>query len=138
MIVIPVYNLILAPEATVYMGMDQVRRSAGNKSITAGERVVMIVAKENQSISDMTEDSFYPIGISASITEVNNKGFIIMRTGYRVNIENIEIRPDNTISLSITRRSDIEDLPADVDNKKLEALKQEMREFAAGFEWAVG
>ena len=70
MIVIPVYNVILAPKATIYMGLDQVQRSAGERIILPGERVILIVAKENQNFADMTEDSFYPIAVSGSITEI--------------------------------------------------------------------
>ncbi len=37
MIVIPVYNVILAPKARVFMGLDQVQRSAGERIILPGE-----------------------------------------------------------------------------------------------------
>ena len=136
MIVIPVYNVILAPKARVFMGLDQVQRSAGERIILPGERVIMIIAKENENFSDMTEHSFYPIAVSGSITDVNQQGYVTIRTEYRVDIESVTIHPNHTISLQITRRSDIEDLKADVEAEKLKNLKQEMRDFAAGFEWA--
>ena len=135
MIVIPVYNVVLAPKATIYMGLEQVQRSAGERIILPGERAILIVAKENQSFSEMTEDSFYPIAVSGSITEVNQQGYVVIRTEYRVDIESVTIHPNHTINLQITRRSDIEDLKADVEAEKLKNLKQEMRDFAAGFEW---
>lgn len=135
MIVIPVYNVVLAPKATIYMGLDQVQRSAGERIILPGERAILIVAKENQSFSEMTEDSFYPIAVSGSITEVNQQGYVVIRTEYRVDVESVTIHPNHTINLQITRRSDIEDLKADVEAEKLKNLKQEMRDFAAGFEW---
>ncbi len=135
MIVIPVYNVILAPKATIYMGLDQVQRSAGERIILPGERVILIVAKENQNFADMTEDSFYPIAVSGSITEVNQQGYVVIRTEYRVDVDSVTIHPNHTISLQITRRSDIEDLKPDVEAEKLRNLKQEMRDFAAGFEW---
>ena len=136
MIVIPVYNVILAPRAKVYMGLDQVQRSAGERIILPGERVIMIIAKENKNFSDMTEDSFYPIAVSGSITEVNQQGYVAIRTEYRVDVDGVTINPDHTINLQITRRSDIEDLKEDVEAEKIKNLKQEMRDFAAGFEWA--
>ena len=136
MIVVPVYNIILAPGASIYMGIDQIKKTSGGKEIAPGERVVLIVAKENRSFNELDENSFYPVGVSASITEVNRQGFVLMNLGYRVDIENIEIKPDHTISLSISRRTDIEDLPADVEKRKTEELVEEMRKFASGFEWA--
>lgn len=135
MIVIPVYNMILAPDSAVYFGTDQIRRSAGEKGFAIGERVVLIVARENQNFKDMTPESFYPIGISGEISEINHQGYVIIRTSYRVDIEHIEINFDHTIGLSITRREEISDLSSAVEGEKLKNLKQEMRDFAAGFEW---
>ena len=57
MIVIPVYNVILAPKSTVYMGLEQVQRSAGERVIIPGERIIMIVARENESFSEMKEEN---------------------------------------------------------------------------------
>ena len=44
MLVVPVYNMILAPDATLFFQMDQLRRSAGDKGITVNEKVILIVA----------------------------------------------------------------------------------------------
>lgn len=135
MIVVPVYNIILAPGASIYMGLDQIKKTSGSREIAPGERVVLIVAKENKSLNELDGDSFYPIGISARITEVGRQGFVLLQLGYRVDVENIEIRPDRTISLNSTRRVDIEDLSPEVEAKKVEELVDEMRKFAAGFDW---
>ena len=135
MIVIPVYNMILAPDTTVYMGLDQAERSAGDSRVAPGERVILIVARENENFSSMTEDSFYPIGITGTIKDVNAQGFIQVRMGYRVDIESVEVRPDHTIRLTITRRNDIEDLSGETEKEKLRELKEEMRKYVAGFEW---
>ena len=66
MIVVPVYNIILAPGASIYMGIDQIKKTSGGKEIAPGERVVLIVAKENRSFNELDENSFYPVGVSAS------------------------------------------------------------------------
>ena len=80
MIVVPVYNIILAPGASIYMGIDQIKKTSGGKEIAPGERVVLIVAKENRSFNELDENSFYPVGVSASITEVNRQGFVLMNS----------------------------------------------------------
>ena len=67
MLVIPVYNIILAPNALVYFSYEQLQRSAGGKSISEGDKVYIIVAKENQNCADLDEDSFYPIGVAGTI-----------------------------------------------------------------------
>jgi ATP-dependent Lon protease len=117
------------------MGLDQIKKTSGSREIAPGERVVLIVAKENKSLNELDGDSFYPIGISARITEVGRQGFVLLQLGYRVDVENIEIRPDRTISLNSTRRVDIEDLSPEVEARKVSELVDEMRKFASGFDW---
>ena len=135
MIVVPIYNIILAQGANTYFGMDQIRRAAGDKGMTVGEKVVMIVARENVNYSDMTPESFYPVGMAGTISEINNQGYVLIHTDYRVNIENIEIAADRTIRLTMSRRSDIEDLSAALEKEKLEGLLEEMRKYSSGFDW---
>ena len=36
MIVIPVYNMMLAPDATVFMQTEQIRKSSGGKGVSVG------------------------------------------------------------------------------------------------------
>ena len=45
MLVLPVYNMILTPDSTVYFRIDQLRQASGGSSIAAGEKVILIVAK---------------------------------------------------------------------------------------------
>ena len=135
MIAVPVYNMILTPDANVYFGIDQIRRSAGDKGIAVGDRVILIVAKENENYADMTPESFYPIGQAGVIKEINQQGYVVIHTDSRVDISNIEIAYDHTIRLSVSRRSDIDDMSSAVEAEKLKDLVQEMRDFASGFEW---
>ena len=69
MLVVPVYNMLLVPESTVFFQLDQLKESAGSKGISLGERVIFIIAKEKDSQAALSEDSFYPIGVSGTITE---------------------------------------------------------------------
>ena len=130
MIVVPVYNMAAAPNATLLFQLEQLKRSAGGKGISAHEKVVVIIAKENENVMDLTEDSFYPIGVAGVITELNGQGFAIVRAQYRVNIESVQINADHTIELTLSRRRDIEDLPEAEERGKVKDLQEEMRRFA--------
>ena len=136
MIVVPVYNLVLAPDATLYFQTDLLRRSAGGRDVTVNEKIILIVAKENGKFTDLNEDSFYPIGLAGTVEEVNAQGFAVIGSTYRVNVESVEINSDHTISLSISRRNDIDDLDSAVESEKLKSLLSEMRRFSSGFPWA--
>ena len=136
MIVVPTYNMILSPEATLFFPFDQLRRSAGSGGVAVGEKLILIVSKENKAYAELTESDFYPIGVTGMITEINQHGFAVIRTQYRVNVEDVRIYPDHTIKLMTSRRRDIEDLDAAVEQEKLKALIKEMRAYASGFEWS--
>ena len=136
MIVVPVYNMILAPDATVYFHPEQLRRSSGGKDVAVNEKVVLIVAKENGNHADMKADQFYPIGVAGVITDLKEQGFATIRMQYRVNLEDVSINPDHTIRLSLSRRPEIDDLDRAAEQEKRKGLVKEMRRFASGFQWA--
>ena len=62
MLVIPSYNKIILPDAEVYFQADQFRGVAG-RCFAVGEKVVLLILKEDQTKEQWTEDSFYPIGV---------------------------------------------------------------------------
>ena len=136
MIVVPTYNMILSPDATLFYPLEPLRRCAGTGGVTVGEKVILIVAKEQKAYSELTENDFYPIGVTGNITELNQQGYCVIRTQYRVNVEDVRIYPDHTIKLMTSRRRDAEDLDPAEEQERLKALISEMRTYVSGFEWA--
>ncbi len=134
MIVVPVYEKTLAPESTLFLLTEQLRRYSGGKGVAYNERIVFLVAKENSSLSDLHEDSFYSIGVSGTVKEIG-QGFLTIRTQYRVNIEDVTINPDHTIRVTMSRRPETDDLDKKVEAGKLRALKEEMKKFSAQAGW---
>ena len=133
MIVVPVYNKLVAPDADVYFRRDQFRYLAGRAVLE--EKVVILVCKEEQRREDMTEDSFYPIGLSGVISEISNEGYVVVHTGGRVNIDTVSVNRDHSISLMLSRRADIEDLSPLEAADRLARMKQAIKDFASGFDW---
>ncbi len=134
MIVVPVYEKTLAPDSTMFLLTDQLRRYSSDKGVAYNEKIVLLVAKENSSLSDLDGDSFYPIGVSGIVKDIQ-QGYITIRIQYRVNVENVFVNPDHTIRLTMSRRPETEDLDKTAEAGKLRALKEELRKFAAGTEW---
>ena len=135
MLVVPVYNMILTPDATLYFQTEQLRRSAGGRGVAVGEKTILIVARKGGSYTELDADSFYPIGVAGIVTELNQQGYATVRTHYRVNVEDVTVNPDHTIQLSLSRREEIDDLDQEEEAEKLRNLLQEMRTFSAGFQW---
>ncbi|MBR1455550.1 MAG: endopeptidase La [Oscillospiraceae bacterium] len=135
MIVVPVYNKLIAPDADVYFRRDQFRYLAGRASVD--EKVVLIVAKNEEKREDMTDESFYPIGLAGVITEISNEGYVTVHTGGRVNIDTVSVNRDHSISLMLSRRPDLEDLSEREAAEKLARMKQAVKDFASGFDWGA-
>jgi len=135
MIVIPVYNKLVAPDAEVFFRRDQFRYLAGRA--VPEEKVVILVAKEEEKREDMGDESFYPIGVSGVVKEVSNEGYVLVRTNGRVNIDTVSVNPDHSISLMLSRRPDIEDLGEAEAAERLQRMKQALKDFASGFEWGA-
>ncbi|MBR3243187.1 MAG: hypothetical protein IKF90_10885, partial [Parasporobacterium sp.] len=84
MLVIPVYNMILVPEATLYFETAELKRISGNKPIEANEKVILIPAKQNLERNQFREDSFYPIGMAGTIRQILPGGYSSVHLDYRV------------------------------------------------------
>ncbi len=135
MAVLPVYNTLVVPDANIYFKSDSYEKMTG-RAPAIEDKVTIVVARKPISQKEMDEDSFYPIGVSGVITEINNNGYIVIHTRYRVNIEEVSVYKDYMIDLSISKRRDIED----IDEKDLEAkvkeIKAAMLRFSESFQQA--
>ena len=136
MLVVPVYNMIIAPDASLYFRREMLRRASGGRPVEVNEKVILVVAKEMKKPSELTSDSFYPIGLAGTISEMDPHGFVVIDTQYRVDLSDIYIAAGNAIQLEISRRPEIEDLDPEVQKEKLKNIKEEMRKYSGAFEWA--
>ena len=68
MVVIPIYNLLMVPDANIYLKSDQYRHLA-RRYAEVNDRVVLLSCKKEEHRKDMTEDSFYPIGVTGFVKE---------------------------------------------------------------------
>ena len=134
MVVIPIYNLLLVPDANIYLKSDQYKALA-RRIPEVNDRVVLLSCKKEQSRKEMTEDSFYPIGVTGFVNEVNPEGYVVIRTTGRVNLDIIGINPDHSIELTVSRCTEIEDLEDGFEQVHFERLKANLKESWQGFEW---
>ena len=133
MTVIPVFDKLIAPDSDVYFRRDQFRALAGNVSVD--EKVILLVSRKDESRTDRTEESFYPIGLAGTVSEISNDGYAVVHTSGRVNIESVVINRDRSISLMTSRRSDVQDLSEEVAAEKLLQAREAVKEFSKGYQW---
>lgn len=135
MIIIPVYNQLILPESTLYFPADSFNASAGVTGINPGEKVIFIISRDNRPRTEYTEDGFYPIGVSGMIQQSGVSGFYVIRTYQRVNVENVIIRADHTITANVSRRPDIEDGDPAEEKEQLDHIKDMLRQYMNKFQW---
>ena len=134
MTVLPVYNMVLVPDANIYMQTDNYTRMAG-KTPSEGERIIFLILKRDEPKQKITPESFYPIGASGQIMEISPDGYLVIRTAGRVNLNEIHINPDHTLELTVTRRAETEDLSPEMERESLSRLKAEVLSALSGTQW---
>ncbi len=112
MAVLPIYNTITVPDSNIYLKTDYYQKMTGKVPVVE-DRITIVIMKEDLARNELTSDSFFPIGISGSIIEVNENGYIVIRLTNRINITEVTVFPNHSIDLSIEKRSDIDDLDRD-------------------------
>ena len=135
MSVLPIFNTIAVPGATLYLRTDGYQAMTG-KPARVDEKVTLIVAKKKLVRKEVASDSFYPIGISGIISEVGSDGFMQVELRNRVNINEVVVYHDHTIDLDITKRLDLEDMDEDEAQKRLRKIKDAIIRFADGKQWS--
>ncbi len=134
MAVIPVYNTLALPETNSYFKTDFYEKATGRHPVPE-ERTVLVFMKENQPPEEWTGNSFFPIGLLGSISEVNEEGYIVIHNRSRVNINEVAVYPDHRLDASISRRSDIEDLDREDASARLKEIKRAVAKFSESFQW---
>ncbi|MBQ6393393.1 MAG: AAA family ATPase, partial [Eubacterium sp.] len=132
MLIVPVYKRIVTPYSDIYFPTEEFKKVV-SKNMTVDEKVVILFKKENQARDEWDDESFYPIGISGVVKEISEYGYLCIKTMNRVNLDIVGINPDRSISLTLSKHMDIQDLDETVAYQKLQALKQKVIEVAKGF-----
>ncbi len=134
MAVLPVYNVLAVPGANLPLSTEQYQKAAGRVPVV-GEKVTMIFLKSPKERTELQEEDIYPIGLSGIITEVNEKGYLVVQSGVRVDIREVSIGADRRIDLDIVRRPDLDDLDPDVEEKRLKDVKKTLLRVSSGNQW---
>ena len=134
MSIMPLYNIIALPGAKLWLQTSAYRELTGKEPV-AGERVTLLMQKQEQPRAALDADSFRPIGVVGSVGAINAGGFMAIDIQNRVNIEEIARLRDGSFSMTVSRRPDTDDLdPADA-RRRLTGVKDRILAFARGKQW---
>lgn len=134
MIVVPVYNKQLISEGNLYFQTDEFKNLGGRA--VQGEKVVLLQNKTFQKRNEITEDNFYPIGVTGIISNISSDGYIVVKVKNRVNIDEISVDSMHNIELSISRRPDTEVSDPQRESEVLKRLKQDVKDLSSRFQYA--
>ena len=134
MAILPLYNVLVLPGAKMWLRRTDYRTLTG-KDAAVGERVTVLIQKENGDRNALTAESFYPIAVAGQVTETDQSGFITMEMGSRVNIDEIVQLPDRSFSMSVSRRPDSGTLEPEEAARSLKKVKSRILTFSEGQQW---
>lgn len=134
MAIVPVYKMLTLPDSAIYYRADQYKNLTGKEPVV-NEKIILVIAKQETVYSELNEENTYPIGVSGSIAEVNDQGYLSIHLDYRVRIENLAMMPDGRLSLGTSRLPDVEDLDEAAGRERVNAVKEALASAWEGFEW---
>ena len=134
MSIMPLYNMIVLPGARLWL-RGAVYRELTGKAPVEGDKVTILMQKEDKGRKALTADSFHPIGTAGVISDVNDVGFVAIDIQNRINIEGVTVQADNSFSVTVTRRPDVEDLDPEEAGRALTEVKDRILSFSKGQQW---
>ena len=134
MSIMPLYNMIALPGARLWL-RGSVYRELTGKAPVEGEKVTILMQREDEGRRALSADSFHPIGTVGVISDVNDAGFLAVDIQNRINIEGVSVQADHSFSMTVTRRADIEDLDPEEAQRRLIDVKERILSFSKGQQW---
>ena len=136
MTIVPVYNRVITPFSDIFFQTEYFRSITGKRP-EKGDSVILLQLKSDQGWENFSDESFFPIGLSGEITEVNSSGYIVIHTNERINVNSITIKGQFKMELSISKRLDVHDLDPEEEEKSLQDMKRSLLDFVGRFQWGA-
>ncbi|MDO4554081.1 MAG: endopeptidase La [Lachnospiraceae bacterium] len=136
MTIVPIYNKVVLPKAKMFFMTDSFKSVCGTAP-QMDENLVFIVVKKSSTWQELTEDSFYPIGVKGKITEVNANGYLVIETTDRVTIDSITIKGMYDIELTLSKRVDIDEMTPDEVQRRFKNVQTKIKELFSQYKWGM-
>ena len=135
MIIVPIYDTLLLPDVTFYFKKDVID-SWNIGELSTGKEIAFAMLKDDYSMTDLTADSFFPIGVAAKVENIDNEGNIRVRTTDRVELSDISVKKGK-IKAELSFRFEVEDILEDEKQEISETIKNDYLRFVQNFQWGL-
>ncbi|MBQ8162704.1 MAG: AAA family ATPase, partial [Clostridia bacterium] len=136
MAVYPVQHTILLPDTTLYLPTERFR-ALMERFPRLDEKMTLILMRDGEDYEHLTEDSFYPIGLTGTVCEVSRDGWFAVRTSARVHLDEIAVTPPAHIEVYTSRLSDTDDQDPRLEAQKVQELRQQLDDFIRQARWGT-
>ena len=131
--VVPVYNMMILPNSTIYFQIDNFRTLAG-KTVEEGDKLLLAVLYKNEvDTKALHKEEVYPVAVEGTIKEISQDGYAVVATGNRVSIEELSQEEGQPLVLKTTPLYDVEDLDQEEAGRKLNEIKEELKDLVGRF-----
>lgn len=131
--VVPVYNMLILPNSTIYFQIDNFRTLAG-KTVEEGDKLLLAVLHKNEADTKaLHKEEVYPVAVEGTIKEISQDGYAVVATGNRVSIEELSQEEGQPLVLKTNPLYDVEDLNQEEAGRKLNEIKEELKDLVGRF-----
>ncbi len=134
MTIVPVYNMLILPEAAMFMKNDLFQSVAGRLP-KKNEKVLLVPLKEEVSRNKICTNYMHELAVTGVIVNENINGFVHIITIDRTVINSTEVTEDKDIKINYTAAPETDDLAPDDENTLFEVVNKNFLDFASGQEW---
>lgn len=135
MIAIPFYNLIVVPGVHFYFNQEYYHNLTNEEPIV-GENVVFLLTRDDQDRQHLTEESFYPIGVTGKIDQIDDDGNVSIVTYDCVDLLNLRVE-DGNILLEMMERTKIDDVELSERQERFNALRAALLDYVQKYPWGI-
>lgn len=135
MIAIPFYNLIVVPGVHFYFNQEYYHNLTHEEPVV-GENVVFLLTRDGQDGQHLTEESFYPIGVTGEIDQIDDDGNVSIITHDCVDLLDVRVE-DGNILLEMVERTEIDDVDLPERQEHFAALRTALLDFVQKYPWGI-
>ena len=135
MTIIPFYNVIVLPGISFFFQKDYFRELTG-KTAAAGDDLLFLSLKSDKTRLEITPEDVHPVAVKGIVESIGDEGEIGIRTQKRVNLQIDKIEAGEA-EFSMSDRPEIDDLPAEEEDRRFEIVKRSYLKFLSDSQWGT-